>query len=198
MLPTGKASKEFINETARLLNAWVDDSSLKYIAFKAIMVLPRLLLQKPSKKSKTDGHCAALQCRLTLWHDGNVLELLTEGAIMQGIWKSVNTGNTIGEISKRFLKKMRQDNINGAIKLLTNNMQNGVLPVNEKTLELLRQKHPKTSPAIESVLVTDAIEKVHPIKFENGRISQKSCAKDKRWFRPFSNGCRRIENNSNH
>ena len=116
-MPTDKAGKEFINEITRLLNAWVDDSSLKDIVFKAIMVLLSLLLQKPSKKSKTKDHCAALQRRLTLWHDGNVLELLKEGATMQDTLKSVNTRNTIGEISKRFVKKMQQGNNNGAIKL---------------------------------------------------------------------------------
>ena len=69
---------------------------------------------------------------MTLWHDGDVLELLKEGATIQGTLKSVNTRNTIGEISKKFVIKMQQGNINGAIKLLTNNMQNGVLPINEK------------------------------------------------------------------
>ena len=66
MVPVGKAGKEFINEITRLLKAWVDDPSLKDIAFKAIMVLPGLLLQKPSKNSKTNDHCTALQRRLTL------------------------------------------------------------------------------------------------------------------------------------
>ena len=62
---------------------------------------------------------------------------------------------------------MQQGNAGGAIKVLTNNMQNGVLPLNEKTLELLRQEHPIASPASESVLLTNDIEKVYAIKFEN-------------------------------
>ena len=57
MVPTGKSGKEFVNEITRLLNPRVDNSSLKDIAFKAIMVLPSLLLQ---------DNCAALQHRLTL------------------------------------------------------------------------------------------------------------------------------------
>ena len=118
-----------------------------------------MLLKTPSKKSKTKDHCAALQRTLTLWHNGNVLELLREGATIQGTLKSVNTRNTIGEISKKFVKKMQQGNIIGAIKLLTNNTQNRVLSLNEKTLDLIRQKHPKASPATESVLLTDNIEK---------------------------------------
>ena len=70
---------------------------------------------------------------------------------------------------------MQQGNINGAMELLANNMRNGVSPLNEKTLELLRQKHPKASPATESVLLTDHTEKVHPIKFEN--ITEESVRK---------------------
>ena len=53
---------------------------------------------------------------------------------------------------------MQQGNINGTIKLLTNYMQNGVLPLNEKTLEQQRQKHRKTSPATESLLLTDILK----------------------------------------
>ena len=181
MVPTSKVSKEFINEITRLLNAWVDNLSLQDIVFKAIMVLPGLLLQKPSKKSKTEYQFTALQRRMTLWHDGNVLELLKESATIQGTLKSANTRNTIAEISKKFVKKLQQGNISGAIKLLTNNIQNGVLPLNEKTLELLRQKHPKASPATESVLLTDDTEKVHPIKFENitGESVRKAALKTK-------------------
>ena len=138
------------------------------------MVLPSLLLQKPCKKSKTKD-CAALQRRLTLWHDGNVLELLKESATIQVTLKSVNTRNAIGEILKKFVKEMQQGNVNGEIKLLANNMQNGVLPLNETKLELLRQKHPKASPATESVLLTEDVEKVHLIKFEN--ITEESVRK---------------------
>ena len=42
---------------------------------------------------------------MTLWHDGDVLELLKEGATIQGTLKSVNTRNKIGEILKKFVKK---------------------------------------------------------------------------------------------
>ena len=67
MLPTGKSGKEYIAETTRLMNAWVEDSPLKDIAFTAIMVMPALLLQKPSKSSKSKDHGAALERRLLLW-----------------------------------------------------------------------------------------------------------------------------------
>ena len=45
MLPTGAAGKKYISETTRLgLNAWLNDSPLKDLAFKAIHIMPNLLL----------------------------------------------------------------------------------------------------------------------------------------------------------
>ena len=64
LLPTGKFGKAYIDENTRLMNAWVEDSPLKNIAFKAIMIMPCLLLQKPFKNSKSKDHKAALQRRL--------------------------------------------------------------------------------------------------------------------------------------
>ena len=62
---------------------------------------------------------------------------------------------------------MHKGNVNAAIKLLTMNMQNGILPINEDTLDLLKQKHLKGEPAHESVLPTDTPEETHPVKFES-------------------------------
>ena len=56
--------------------------------------------------------------------------------------------------------------INGAIKVLKSNMQNGILPLNEKTFKQLRQKHPEAKEATEETLLPDKPEVIHPIKFE--------------------------------
>ena len=52
LLPTGKSGKLYIDESVKLLNSWVEGTALFEIAFKAIVILPNLLLQKPSKNSK--------------------------------------------------------------------------------------------------------------------------------------------------
>jgi len=70
------------------------------------------------------------------------------------------------EISKRFIKKMSKGNINGAIKLLTNNMENGILPLDNKTLKLLKQKHPEGMEPPDDVLLTDTLIQLHPVRFE--------------------------------
>ena len=61
LVPTGNAGKTFIKETTKLINHFVDDSAMKCIAMKALMVMPALLLQKPSKSSKAKDHSNALQ-----------------------------------------------------------------------------------------------------------------------------------------
>ena len=61
MLPSGSAGKQFIEETTKLMNEWLYGSPLKDTAFKAILIMPRLLLQKPSQKSKSREHLKALE-----------------------------------------------------------------------------------------------------------------------------------------
>ena len=61
---------------------------------------------------------------------------------------------------------MRNGNVSNAMKLLTDNMQNGILPLNQKTLNQLKQKHSQSKGAGLDVLLTDTPKQVHPIKFE--------------------------------
>ena len=64
LLPTGKAGKRYIDETNRLFGEWLRDSPQKSIALKAIMIMPGLILQKPSKNSKARDHLLALKRQL--------------------------------------------------------------------------------------------------------------------------------------
>jgi len=166
MLPTGKPGKSFIEETTRLLNSWTTESALKIVAFKAIMVMPSLLLQKPHKSSKSKEHFAALERRMELWKRGDLNELLKEGETIQKGLKSFNTKQSIAKISKLFAEHMQKGNVNSAIKLLSNKMQNGILPLNDETLNLLKQKHPKASEASNDVLLPDTPEQIHEIRYE--------------------------------
>ena len=141
MLSTGAAAKKYITETTNLINGWTNNSPLKDIAFKAIHVTHSLLLQKPSKISKTKSHLNALERRIDLWSNGKIDELLFEGEIIQSRLLNINTSKSIGELSKKFALLMEKGYVNGALKLLTSNISNGMLPLNDKTLSLLKQKH---------------------------------------------------------
>ena len=84
------------------------------------------LLQKPSKKSKAKDHLKALKGRLESWISGDLLELLKEA---ETIPKSLRSKKNTAEISKRFSQEMKQGNVNSSMKILTNNMKNGILPL---------------------------------------------------------------------
>ena len=58
---------------------------------------------------------------------------------------------------------MRKGNIDNAMELLTNNMKNGVLPLNKKTLEQRKQKHPERHDGDPEIMLTDKPEEIHPI-----------------------------------
>ena len=79
MLPKGNAWKRYIDEITRPMGAWINDSPMKNIAFKAIMVMPNLLLQKPSKQPKANDHLNSLDRRINLWILGDLEELVLEG-----------------------------------------------------------------------------------------------------------------------
>ena len=166
MVPTGASGKKFINEITRLFDQWTNDTPLKGIALKAIHVMPALLLQKPSRKSKARDHLIALERRLKLWGEGNINELLGESKEIQERLPSTNTPMNLQKISMKFKHLMQKGNVNGALKLLTNNMSNGILPLTDETLHLLRTKHQEMQNAHEEVLLQGPIKQVHPVVYE--------------------------------
>ena len=82
-VPYGKAGKEFVRELSRLYSAYGSASALESVALKAAIVLPILLLQKPSGTSKTKQHIILLERRLGLWSNGDLDELVREGRVIQ-------------------------------------------------------------------------------------------------------------------
>ena len=62
---------------------------------------------------------------------------------------------------------MAKGNINGALKLLKNNVTNGILPLDEKKIYSLKQKHPQSQPAYEETLINGERPVIHPINFDD-------------------------------
>ena len=52
MLQSGKSGKQYIEETTRLISSWIHNVTLQDVAFKAIMVIPNLLLLKPARETQ--------------------------------------------------------------------------------------------------------------------------------------------------
>ena len=112
------------------------------------------------------AHLTALERRMQDWLKGDLIELLHEGETIQKNLMQQLTKGDIGKISKKFAALMRKGNVNAAINLLTENMRNEILPLNKKTLNLLRLKHPDPKDPHESVMLLDVLERMHPVKFE--------------------------------
>ena len=65
---------------------------------------------------------------MKLWQAGE-MELLKGAEIIQKDLRVSKTPSTISEISKKFTHEMRKGNISNAMKLLADNMHNGILPL---------------------------------------------------------------------
>ena len=114
MVPTSRARKDYTDEITRLLNAWIQDSGMKHNTFKAIMVMPSLILQKPSCNSKAKDHTEALRQKMILWQSGDLLQLFKEAETIQKGLKDSTKPKSIAQLSKKFVEHMNKGNINGA------------------------------------------------------------------------------------
>ena len=61
---------------------------------------------------------------------------------------------------------MSKGNVNSVIKLLSNNMEGGVLPLNKKTIDLLKVKHLVGKAASEDTKLHDSLPAVENIIFD--------------------------------
>ena len=62
---------------------------------------------------------------------------------------------------------MEKGNVNGVLKILTSNIYNGILSLDDKTLSLLKQRPPFSSELNEEVLLIGENPSAHPIVFED-------------------------------
>ena len=95
---------------------------------------------------------------------------MVAGITLETIQKSLRSkkiSTDIAEISKRFSQEMKKGNVNSAMKILTDNMKNGILPLTGQTLNQLKLKHPEGKEASQEILLRDTPEIIHPIKFQS-------------------------------
>ena len=50
---------------------------------------------------------------------------------------------------------MQKRSVNGALKVFTNNMSGGILPLTDETLQLLELKHPEAKVATQQAILVD-------------------------------------------
>ena len=124
LLLSGRVRKQFIDKTTRLIKDWLHDSPMKNTASKVIMIMPRLLIQKPSQKLKPRQHLEALEQHMNFWTSGEILELLREGEAFRKDLRLSSTPLTFTKISKKNTRETYKVNVINATELLTDNKQN--------------------------------------------------------------------------
>ena len=140
-LPKGKNGKEFVNEMTIWIDRWSNKTKYRNFAFKALSIMPNLLLQRTSQKSKSHENKNCLERRLKIWKNGNIIELLKEAKTIQDrLPKNKKHVEGIDALSKRFRNLMLQGNVKGALRLLESETTSGILPINEHTINLLHEK----------------------------------------------------------
>ena len=122
------------------------------------MILPNLLLQKPSRTSKAKDHLQKLVDRLNLWKKGEISDLLRE---CRDIQKKVQSSKrrSSEDSARIFSKLMMQGKINAALKFLSSDADNGVLELTDETMNSLAEKHPEPSSITEDALLHGPIDK---------------------------------------
>ena len=151
MMPNGAPGKKYIEEITRLLKLWIQDLLLKSIALKAIHIMPALLLQKPSKNLKLKDHLVSETFKIM--GRRNISNLVHEGETIQERMKINVKGMNIEKISLKFKNMMSKGNVKRVLKLLTENMSNRILPLNDEILEMLKQKYPEANESLQEALL---------------------------------------------
>ena len=175
-VPPGRAGKQFISELARLFREYANDSMLEGIALKAAMIMPSLLLQRPHRNSKLKENISNLERRLTLWIDGQITTLLSEGKTIQNrLVRHSISSNGIHQDCRAF-ELVMQGKVNSAIRLLDSSPAGGVLRLidscgggNQTVRDCLIDKHPPAQSVDPSMIVpvSPNFDDFHPIIFDS-------------------------------
>ena len=130
------------------------------------MVLPSLLLQKPSRLSKAKEHAAKLNRRLQLWREENITSLLNEGRTIQKILGNSKM-RTEADVSRIFAKLMMEGKVSAAIKFLSENNDSVVLHADDETIRELQAKHPSPAPIQPDSLLQGPLNQLQDSYFDN-------------------------------
>ena len=94
----------------------IERQAQSLLPLKAAMIVPALLFQKPHSQSRRKEHVKHLECRLSLWKNGNLDSLLDEGQTIQSRFS--REGNSrdapTDQISRKFSKLVIDGKMRGS------------------------------------------------------------------------------------
>ena len=141
------------------INDWNNGSKMQHIALKAAIVLLAVGLQKPSLKSKAKDHQKCLARRLILWKEGEVDKLLREGRMIQKRLSNSRMADP-PNAANVFANLVMSEQINSALRYLSENDGGGVLPLSDDVMAQLLEKHPNPQEARLGSLLFGPVEDV--------------------------------------
>ena len=183
---------------------YAEAGALEAIALKSAMILPALLLQKPSASSKAKDHIQCLDQRLKLWREGDINILVQEGCAIQS-HLSRNMQKTEAQTALTFAKLMMEGKVKDALCHVSNQSRGGILPLNSQVdlngsdtvREILNKKHPPGKPIVPSAIIPpeEPIKEHHPVIFEdlNGSLIRSIALRTSGSYRPIRNGFLSVE-----
>ena len=184
VIPNNSVGKAFIDELASQLQAYVDSAGMNADALNNFIVLPSLILQRPTAGCGYKETTQHMRRRLALWADRNLSELLKEGQSLQKQFRTRTPGGHFrGEKDRaqKFGNCMSAGRIPEALRMLTEGQpeedtRSGVLHISEmitlkdgsvvSVREQLREKHPPAQRASPEVLIDGSAPAADTIRFE--------------------------------
>ena len=176
-VPFGKAGRNFVSDLSKLYLAFGSASILEAVALKAATVFPILLLQKPSRASKTKDHINCLERRLASWSKGDVDELIREGRAIQQRLPKFRPAKSNNNLARNFANMMFMGKCKAALDLLSKDKNCGILhlddpndPNNPDSLtvrDVLISKHPPGQPANSNYIISSEPQDPHPVIFDS-------------------------------
>ena len=176
-VPYGNIGKTFVLELSRLFNAFAAASALESVALKATMVMPNLLLQKPSRNSRAKDQINALKRRMELWSDGKLSDLINEGNTIQSRLGRNSPPVSEESLARSFAKLMSHGKTRAALRLLANKDTGTPLGVDEevdiglshpkRVRDILADKHPLGMPVSLDSIMNNEPQSIHPVIFDS-------------------------------
>ena len=167
-LPSGSLEKSFINEMTRLINNWCSKGPSRSISIKPLMVLPSLLLQRTSSKSKPNEKKKHLERRLVMWKERKIKELVDEStAIQERLMKAKQIERKKENVAKKFSTFIQHGKINQALRLLSDISASEVLELSDTVMNQLIIKHPNAEPINDEFILEGPVRKIEQIMYDS-------------------------------
>ena len=113
-----------------------------------VSIMFPLLLQKPSKNSKSKDHIRFLEKRMDMWKNGKLSKLISEGEAIQKHISQGKKKSTSDKKLKRFISLMEEGKISAALRCI-GSLECGVHDITPEILKDLKEKRPRSKRSVE-------------------------------------------------